>query len=89
MQAITTKYLGPTNYRGSRVKATAQAKSITIEWDDALNATANHSRAAQRLANDLEWPGQWFGGGLPDGATMAWIQTDSRDSFTVIKRTLS
>lgn len=29
-QAIVTKFLGPTNYRGSRVKATCQAGSVTI-----------------------------------------------------------
>ena len=36
MQAIETRYLGPTNTRGSRIKATAAAGSITIHYDDAL-----------------------------------------------------
>ena len=30
MQAIEMQYLGPTNFRGARIKATAQAGSITI-----------------------------------------------------------
>jgi hypothetical protein len=54
-QAIVTKYLGPTNHRGSRVKATAQAGSITIHWDDALDVSANHARAALALAKKFGW----------------------------------
>ena len=37
-QAIVTKYLGPTKSRGSRVKATASAGSITLAWNDAALA---------------------------------------------------
>lgn len=36
MQAIRTKYYGPTNFRGSRIKAEAQAGSRWMEWDHAL-----------------------------------------------------
>ncbi len=35
-QAIVTKYLGPTDHRGARVKATSYAATITVSWDDAL-----------------------------------------------------
>ena len=34
MKAIWTKYLGPTNYRGSRIKASAEGVSVT-EWVNA------------------------------------------------------
>ena len=50
MQAIVTKYLGPTNNRCARVKATAQAGSVTISWDCALDVDANHDAAAIALA---------------------------------------
>lgn len=63
-QAITTKFLGPTNSRGSRVKATAEAGSITVEWDYARGIEGNHARAAHALATKLDWKGGWFGGGL-------------------------
>ena len=66
-QAIVTKYLGPTNTRGSRVKATASAGSVTIEWDDAINTEANHNRAAMLLAYKYKWAGDYIGGGLPNG----------------------
>ncbi len=72
-QAITTRYLGPTNYRGSRVKATCQAGSITISWDDALNSEDNHSVAAYSLAAKLNWSGKLIGGGLPDGRGNCYV----------------
>lgn len=47
--AIVTKFIGPTNTRGSRVKATLPSgKSVTIDWDHALDSTDNHNRAAAR-----------------------------------------
>jgi hypothetical protein len=66
-QAIITKFIGPGNVRGSRVKATAEAGSITLEWDDALNSPQNHAAAAKALAARLEWYGEWHGGGTKDG----------------------
>lgn len=63
-QAILTKYIGPTRCSVGRVKAVADAGSITIEWDDALSSDENHERAAIRLAMKHEW--------LPKGA-MSWM----------------
>ena len=66
-QAISTKYLGATNYRGSRIKATsASGHSLTLEYDDALDVE-NHAKAAQALAIKLNWPGPWYGGATKDG----------------------
>ncbi len=64
-QAIVTKYLGPTNHRGARVKATAYASSVTLPWDDALDVDHNHHAAAHALARKLGWKGQWRCGGMP------------------------
>jgi hypothetical protein len=82
MQAIHTKYIGPTDKRSSRVKATAQAGSVILQWDSALNSDANHKAAARALANKYNWSGTYCGGGLPDGS-MAWVCEDDRDSFEV------
>ena len=49
MQAITTKYIGPTNCNGSRVKAECERGQITIGWDDALNSEENHVAACKAL----------------------------------------
>jgi len=63
-QAITTKYIGPTNYRPARVKATAASGlSVTVSWDHALNVDDNHTAAARALAVKLKWGGLWVGGG--------------------------
>jgi hypothetical protein len=71
MQAIITKYLGPTNFRGSRIKASCQAKSVTMSWDHALNPSSNHLAAAIKLATLLRWDyGVWVAGDLPDGSTV-------------------
>ena len=61
MQAITTKFLGCTDFRGSRVKATCEAGSITLEWDHALNVEENHRAAAAALATKLGWTREWYG----------------------------
>ena len=66
-QAIETKYLGPTNHRGGRIKASAQAGSITIPWDHALNTDNNHDMAAIALLKKLGWKGKLEGGGNARG----------------------
>lgn len=55
MQAIITKYVGPTNTRGSRIKAMAEAGSVTVHYDDALTSTANHAEAAMALVRKFKW----------------------------------
>lgn len=72
-QAILAKYLGPTNARGARIKATAQAGSITVPWDHALGSEENYARAANALLKKLGWhetmrTSRLCGGQLPDGS---------------------
>lgn len=63
MTAIETKFIGPTNYRGSRYKATAigahmsgeKPFSITIGVDDALNHSGNHRATARALIVKMGW----------------------------------
>jgi len=71
-QAIQTKFLPPTNTRPSRVKATADAGSVTVSWDYALNVTDNHKAAAVALARRYGWPEDMVGGSLP-GSGFAFI----------------
>lgn len=77
MQAIRTIYLGPTNFRGSRVKAICEAKSRVYEWDDALNPEENHVYAAEKLAQELGWWDSrvWASGCLKDGS-YCHVQTE-------------
>jgi hypothetical protein len=72
VQAITTKYLGPTNCRGARIKAKCQAGSVTVgyEYD---SADGDHDLAVLALLSKLGWAGVWIGGGLPDGTGNAYV----------------
>lgn len=49
MQAIETKFLGPTNTKGSRVKATCWLTSVTVSWDHSMNVEENHHAAIEAL----------------------------------------
>ena len=68
-QAIQTKYLGPTNTHGSRIKAWCEAKSIIRPVDHSLNEAERHHAVAMELAAMLAWPGEWYQGGLPSPST--------------------
>lgn len=80
-QAIVTKYLGPTNHRGSRILVKAQAGRMTVPWDHALDSDDNHTAAAYQYAKAKGWIGQeahaqrWAlaGGGLPDGTGNCYV----------------
>ena len=65
LAAIETKFIPCTNHLPSRVKATCQAGSLTLSWDDALDVARNHQAAAKALARRLNWAGKWVGGHLP------------------------
>jgi hypothetical protein len=76
-QAIKTKFFGPTNYRGARVKAYWEGGSITREWDYSLGVEGNHTAAAQALIEKLGWVGEgygdWIGGSLPNSSAYAFV----------------
>lgn len=86
MQAIQTKYLGPTNYRGARIKARCEAGSITIDYPYEKNAGEDaHRVAADALMRKVGWSYRLVGGGLPDGSyvftmepkgTVPWDHSD-------------
>jgi hypothetical protein len=71
MQAIQTKYIAPTNTRGSRIKAWCAAGSKTISYPYGLNIDLAHYDAAQQLLVQLNWVGPNYGvleqGSLPNG----------------------
>lgn len=68
-QAIVTRYIGPTNSMGPRVRAKAQAGSIMVPWDHAIDVDDNHTAAAEALADKFGWldRGSKLVGALPDG----------------------
>ena len=75
MKTIITKYLGATNHRGSRIKATTSSGiSKTISYDDELNAIPNHKRAIHKLNEQLNWSGEMVQGSPNDsGSSYIWV----------------
>jgi len=74
---IQTKYLGPTDYRGSRIVARADGvPKVSVPYDHALNVEDNHRAAAEKLANQHGWLRGWrlVPGYLPDGTGYAFVR---------------
>jgi hypothetical protein len=68
MKAITTKFHGPTDTRGSRYTATDSDKNrVTVSTDYALNSEGNHDAAALALCRKMGWTGTLVRGGLAKG----------------------
>ena len=56
LQAIETKYHGPTNTRGARIIAvSASGVRVTIGYPYELSGVYCHAKAAEALARKLEW----------------------------------
>jgi len=68
MKAITTRYKGPTDTRGSRIVASEpDGRRLTIPYPSNLSAEDAHRLAAEALRDRLEWKGElaqgWIGAG--------------------------
>ena len=86
-QTIITRYLGPTNTQGPRIKATANAASIVVKYDSGFSRDMNDSLAAFKLASKLDWLSegvQLHGGSLPNNKGHVFVLCDesSRSLFT-------
>lgn len=82
LKAITTKYHGATNTKGSRISARSDRKTIMRSYDHELSHSCNHRLAACELAAEFKWTGSFVGGSLPTGngfcfVNMGAIGTDS------------
>ena len=72
MKAITTKYIGPSNVKGSRISASdGDGNRAIVSYDCALNSDENHAKAAETLLKKMSWDGEMVGGWTKDG--MAWV----------------
>ena len=67
-QSIETRYVGPTNHRGSRIIATTPSgHKLTHAWNYEFNSDANHYAAAEALRAKLDWPSIKAGGSTAKG----------------------
>ena len=60
MQAIRTKYHGPTNTRGSRISAQCEAGRVYVPYDHALSIDGNHKAACDALLDRMGWRGKYY-----------------------------
>lgn len=71
--AILTKYLGPTDHKGARIKAwSVSGRSVTIGYRHDLGGDGPHRAALQAWLEKHAQPGDWMGraewvGGEIDG----------------------
>lgn len=66
--AISTKFVGPTNFRGARIVATtSNGHRHTIPYDYSLSTEDAHAAAARDLANSMQWTGTLIAGGTKTG----------------------
>lgn len=49
MKAICTKYLGPTDTKGARIKAYTGEESLTLPLDHALSGAERHEKVVRAL----------------------------------------
>jgi hypothetical protein len=99
---IMTKYLGPTDRRGARVKAwspkssSGQGPCAVLSWDHAWSVEGNHDGAAIELAAQLGWLGGWASADMPQGrvyvrlgsGSLAFKVSELRPRCRTVARTL-
>ena len=56
---ITTKYQGPTDFKGSRIVAKHSGRRLSMPYQHELSSTQNHARAAAMLASKLKLSGHY------------------------------
>jgi hypothetical protein len=78
MQAIQTRYHGPTDHNGSRITARCDAGRVTVPYDHALGLPENHDAAADALIRKLGWTGRYVSGALPDGSYVHVLAVPAR-----------
>lgn len=75
MKAIETKYLGPTDGRGARIKAwDSDNNQVTIPYPYELSGEDVHRKAAEALCAKMNWPGQLVGGATKRGYVFVFVR---------------
>ena len=82
MKAITTKYYGPTNSKGSRIIATDEDRNrISIGYPHELSGMDCQAKAAVALCRKMNWRGKLLGVGIKGG--YVFVFTDSSKVYDV------
>ena len=85
MVTIETRWIGPTNTKGSRIIAQrcdwkrGDPRAI-VSADHALSHEAAHDEAARKLCQDLGWTGEFVRGSRAGGYVYVW-ESEPRVTF--------
>jgi hypothetical protein len=68
MKTIFTKYIGPTDFKRSRIKAyDTDGNSVTIPYPHELSGDYCHFAAVKALCDKMDWGGVMVCGDAPNG----------------------
>lgn len=68
MKAISTKYIGPSNVRGARIKAyDLDNNAVIIPYPYELSGEEVYRKAAEALRDKMGWTGDLIAGGTKEG----------------------
>ena len=70
-RAILIKFLGATNTKGTRIKASVVSSSVTVPLDYGAGHEQSIRQAVDALLNKLEWSGEYIIGRLTNGDYVA------------------
>jgi hypothetical protein len=91
MDAIETKYHGPTNKRGSRVSARWRDFRVSVAYDSELGTIENHAAAVRKICEKAELPHRGSMT-LAPGQTRegyAWVRIDTPSVIAVEREAAS
>jgi len=79
MKAITVRYLCPTSFKGSRVKATdGDGNAVVLPYNDEVSREDAYDQAARALCAKMGWTGHDLVRGWYEGnAYYVFLATDS------------
>ena len=87
--SIRTRYVGPSNFRGSRLTVSddgvcrGRRRRMVVNWDHAKRPDENHAHAARLwLARHIDHPTEIDGPGLNFDAAYFWTWRDARGILT-------
>jgi hypothetical protein len=75
MKTIECKYIGPTNTKPSRIRATDGDNTLFLSIDGRWGFEDNCELAVDRFCRKLGWTGELIGGHTKDGMVFCFIDT--------------
>ena len=71
MKAIVSKFFGPGNVRGARIKVQAEGVKARF-YSYNYSASDAHKSAVDQFCREMNWEGELVDGGMPDGSRV-WV----------------